>query len=88
MKLKYEIVFQPIGDMYLAVPVGEKASKCPNYVRLNRSSYAIMQCLTSDTTEDAMVEYFMQEYDVDEAIARRDVRNIVEWLRRSDFLTE
>ena len=30
----------------------------------------------------------MDEYDVDESIARRDVRTILEWLRSASFLLE
>lgn len=88
MKLKYNTVFQQVGDFYLAVPVGEDSKHCPNYIRLNRSSYIILKNLTEDTTEDALVKAFLEEYDVDESIARRDVNTIVEWLRSSAFLSE
>ena len=88
MKLKYETIFQPLGDFWLAVPVGEAAKNFANYIRLNRSSYIIVSSLVEETDEESLVKRFMDEYDVDESIARRDVRTIIEWLRSASFLLE
>ena len=70
------------------MPVGEAAKKFANYIRLNRSSYIIVSSLVKETDEESLVRRFMDEYDVDESIARRDVRTIIEWLRSASFLLE
>ncbi|MBR4319871.1 MAG: PqqD family protein [Oscillospiraceae bacterium] len=79
MKINSGFIAHDDGEEKLLVSTG--STKFSGLVRSNSTAGFIINCLTSDTTEDEIVAKMLQKYEVSDEIARRDVRKIVEQLR-------
>ena len=93
MKLKYKFVSQKVsdafdmGDTWVAVPVGRNAVKTNSMLQLNSTAAFIIAKLGEETTEEAIVDALMEEYDgVDRETAASDVHAMIEQLREKDLL--
>ena len=80
MKLKTGFITHQIQDTQMMVATGEAAKSFQGLVRSNETAAFIVNCLKSETTEEAIVENLLAEYDVPREIAARDVRGILEKL--------
>ena len=83
MKLKQGFITHTIQDTQIMVAVGDMAGRFHGLVRSNETAAFIVDALKEETTEEAIVEKLLAEYDVDRASARRDVRAI---LRKLDSI--
>lgn len=82
MKLKYNFVFQKVGEAYIGVSVLEDAEKYPGMLILNESSRDIAEKLRREISREELIAEVMEEYDGD-----RD--EITEWVDEVlDFLKE
>ena len=89
MRLKYQFVVRKMLGVIAAVPVGKNASKINAMLSLNESAAFIVEKLASDTTEEAIADALMQEYEgLDKETALRDVHKMIEQLREKDLLEE
>lgn len=87
MKLKEGFITHQIQDTQMMVAVGERARHFHGLVRSNETAAFIVDCLKSETTETAIVERLLEEYDVSREMAAQDVHAIIEKLRSIDALT-
>lgn len=82
MNFKVKIVFQPIGDFYLLVPVVQDATSYPNYIRLNATCYFIAKCIQDGLPEQQIVEKFASEFGISTELASRDVQLTIDGFRQ------
>ncbi|MCH5300498.1 MAG: PqqD family protein [Ruminococcus sp.] len=80
MKLKEGFITHTIQDTQMMVAAGEAAKSFHGLIRSNETAAFIVDCLKTDTTEDAIVDSLLAEYDVSREIAVQDVRDILEKL--------
>lgn len=89
MHLKYQFVVRKMLGVIAAVPVGKNASKINAMLSLNESAAFIIEKLATDTTEEAIADALIEEYEgVDKETALRDVHKMVEMLREKDLLED
>lgn len=88
MKLKEGIVFDKNGDDYVAVAIGEAGKVFNGLIRNNKTADFIMHELTTDKSEDDLVNALLEKYDVEEDVARKDVRRIVALLRENGLIDD
>ncbi len=81
MRLKEGFITHTIQDTQMMVAAGEAAKSFHGLIRSNETAAFIVNCLKTDTTEDAIVDSLMSEYDVSREIAEQDVRDILDKLR-------
>ena len=75
MKIKSGFVIQQVGSSYLAVATGERASEFRALVRLNGTGAFLWNLLAeSEKTEEELLAAVLDEYDVTEELALRDIR--------------
>ncbi len=79
MKLNSGFIAHNDGDDKLLVSTG--AVKFSGLVRSNRTAGFIISCLENDTTEEAIVEKMLEQYDAPREGIAADVKKIVEQLR-------
>ena len=82
----FEIV--EMSGEYMAIPLGKAASSLNGIVALNEASAFLLKQLSTPKTKDELVELLLNEYDVDEDLARRDVDVFVEALTKIDLIRE
>ena len=86
MKVKNEYVLRKVLDDYMAMPVGASADQ--GAIMLNETGAFLWEKLRETTTEEALREELLAEFDVDPETAEKDIRDFLEFLRRSGALEE
>lgn len=86
MKIKDGYILDTIGEQKIAVSLDAGKDKFNGMIKLNEVAAFLWEQLSSRTNEDALVDALMQRYCVEEATARKDVRNFVEKLAKSGIL--
>lgn len=89
MRLKYEFKsVDVVGDNF-AVPVVEGgASDFHGVLRVNGVTSDILSLLKEDTTEDAVVDAMMKEYNAGREDIAESVHRIIGQLREAELLVE
>ncbi len=80
MKLNKAFITHDDGDQKLLVSTG--ASKFSGLVRSNETAGFIIGCLEKDTTETEIVEKMQKKYDGPKDAMERDVKKVIEQLRK------
>lgn len=88
MKFKYEIVFQAIGDFYLAIPVGKTSGDCVSYIKINGSCYFIASRIDRGLSVEQIATEYMEEFGIDMDMAMRDVTYTIGSLREMGFVED
>jgi hypothetical protein len=86
MKLKEEIVLGSIDGNDFAIATGELSKKFNGIIKNNGTASYIFQLLKTEQSEDSIVCAILEKYEVDEATARADVKEILEQLKALDIL--
>ena len=86
MQINKDFTIQKVGDSYVAVPVGETSKTFHGMVKLNETGAFLWRELAKETTEDALVDALLSEYEVSREIAQRDVHRVVEMLKENGIL--
>lgn len=87
MKIKSGFVMEKVGGAYLAVATGARASEFKALVRLNGTGAFLWNQLSEgDKTKEELVEALLNEYEVDESVARADIDNVLSILSGAGIL--
>lgn len=87
MKIKNGFVIEKVGDDYLAVAVGTRADEFSGLVRMNSTGAFLWKLINEkDMTKDELLSAVLNEYDVDESIARADIDNFEKQLSDGGIL--
>lgn len=88
MKLKESFITHQIQNTQIIVATGDAAKYFHGLVRSNETAAFIVDCLKSETTEEAIVDRLLEEYDVPREIAANDVHDVIEKLKSIDALSD
>ena len=86
MKLNKGFITHDDGDQKLIVSTG--AVKFSGLVRSNETAGFIISCLENDTTEAEIVAKMQEKYDGLKEAMERDVKKIIEQLRKIGAIDE
>ncbi len=81
MKLKSGFVTHTVGKEQMMVAAGPAARSFHGLVRSNETAAFIINCLKKETTEQAIVEAMLEQYDAPRETVEQDVHRVVERLR-------
>ncbi len=85
MKIKEKFMLRKVADTYVVVPVGAAAADFHGMINLNSAGAFLWKALENDTTEDEVVAKFLEQYEIDEETARRDVSAFIRELENSNL---
>ena len=88
MKRKSGFIVREIAGKTVAIAVGSASKDFRGMLALNSTGLFIWNQLENDTTEENVVSELIKIYDVDEARARDDVRNIITVLKNAGIVEE
>lgn len=88
MKLKEGFITYQIQDTQVMVATGDATKHFHGLVRSNETSAFIVNCLKSETTEEAVVDRLLEEYDVSREVAAEDVHDVIEKLKSIGALSD
>lgn len=85
MKLKEGFLLRQVAGQTVVLPTGDELD-LNMMITLNDTGAFLWERLQDETTEDALVEALLGEYDVDEATARKSVAAFAQKLNDNGFL--
>ena len=88
MKLKYRFAEMQIADDMIAVPVGNGVQKFHGAFRINGVTKDIMDLLKEETTEKAIIESLLGQYDASRDEVAESVRLVISTLRAEGLLVD
>lgn len=88
MKLKYEFTVREIMGDYIMVPLGEGALAVSGMGTTNEVGAFICEKLTDDRSYDELLGCILDEFDVEEAVAKADLDEFLGRLRTLNLIQE
>ena len=85
MKLKEGFLLRTVAGQTVVLPTGDELD-LNMMITLNDTGAFLWEHLNEETSEDALVQALLGEYDVDEATARAAVTNFVKKLNDNGVL--
>lgn len=86
MNVRKQLVKRTIAGDVILVPVGDASLELKGLLTLNETGERMWDLLLQCDTEEALVQHMLEEYEVDEATLRTDVREFLAQLRQLDVL--
>jgi len=86
MKIKENYMLRKVADCYVVVPIGAAVAEFNGMINLNEVGAFLWRQLESDTTPEAVVAAVLDEYEVDEAVAKADVDKFVKELQEAGLI--
>ena len=86
MKVKKDFVARKVGETDIVVATGKAVKEFNGYITLNETGRFLWDNLCKDTDEKSLVSSLLEEYDVDEATATKDVKAFLEVLEKNNIL--
>ena len=77
MKVKDGFMLREIAGQWVVVPLGEMVVEFNGIITLTETGALLWRKLETGAEEDDLVNALMDEYDVDEATARADVKSFL-----------
>lgn len=88
MKLEKEFVLREIAGDYVIIPVGKTMIEFNGLITVNEVGVSIWNMLQNEVTFDQIVQGILNEYEVEESVAREDIREFLDQLIDGGILTE
>lgn len=88
MKLEKEFVLREIAGDYVIIPVGKTVIEFNGLITVNEVGVSIWNMLQNEVTFDQIVQGILNEYEVEESVAREDIREFLDQLIAGGILTE
>ena len=81
MKLKTGFITHQVGKEQMMVAAGPAAKVFHGLVRSNETAAFIVNCLKKETSEEAIVDAMLEQYEAPRETVAADVHRVVEKLR-------
>ena len=88
MKIKDGYILKTVAGCSVVVSSDVETMDFTNMLNLNGTGAFLWENLENETTEDELAKKLLCEYDVDEAVSRKDVSAFLENLRGAGLLDE
>ena len=85
MKIKKGFIVRTVGGECVAVPVGEMSKNFHGMINLNGTAEFLWNFYSEEHSLDEGVAALLNEYDVDESLARADVERFMGILLKNGF---
>ena len=87
LKIDKEFVLREIAGDYVIIPTGRTILEFNGLITVNEVGVSIWKMLQEDVTLEELVQGILEEYDVEESIARQDVGEFIDKLIENEMLT-
>ncbi len=88
MKIKDGFILRDVLGNSVVVATGKRTKEFNGMINLNSSSTFLWRILEKGATEEELVEKLLDEYDVEEEKARKDIKGFIEKLREAKLIEE
>ena len=88
MKVEKEFVLREIAGDYIIIPTGKTVLDFNGLVTVNEVGVSLWKMLQEDVTFEELVAGILDEYDVDETVAREDIREFLDKMTEGGILAK
>lgn len=88
MKIKDGFILKNVAGNYIIVPVGGELVDLGAMITANETGAFLWEKLKEDVSKDELAAALMNEYDVEENIAREDIDAFLDILKKNKMLNE
>lgn len=86
MKIKQGYILREVAGNYIVVAVGEAVKNFNGIINLNDTGAFLWKILQEGATEEQLKESLLNEYEVDDEIAERDIKAFINKLTEKGLL--
>ncbi len=86
MKIKQGFILREVAGNYIVVAVGNAVKDFNGVINLNETGAYLWKKLQDGADEEGLVKALLEEYEVEEDLARKDVKTFVEKLQGAKLL--
>lgn len=86
MKIKEGFILREIAGSFIVVAVGDAVKTFNGVINLNQTGAMLWKELANGGDKDALVKVLLDNYDVDEQIAKNDVDAFIAKLKGANLL--
>lgn len=86
MKLKQEFILREIAGDYILVPNGETIKDFNGLITMNEVGAFIWSKIPIAESREVLLSYIIDEYDVEEDIAKHDLDEFLKTLEKAEIL--
>lgn len=86
MRIEKEFVLREIAGDYIIIPTGKTVLDFNGLLTVNEVGVSLWKMLQEEVTFDQLVAGVLEEYDVEEAIAREDIQEFLDKLKEGGIL--
>lgn len=88
MKTSNEFIMREIAGEYVLVPIGKRAQTFQGLVTMNEVGALIWEMMEKESDIDQIVSGILDEYEVDEQTARKDVLDFIGFLKDCQIIED
>lgn len=88
MKINKEFILREIAGEYIFVPVGATALEFNGLITINEIGVLIWKQLQEGSDLESIVSKVLDEYEIDEDTARKDVVEFIDYLKEKNIVED
>lgn len=88
MRLKDDFILHNTGEDFVIIATGEATKNFNGIIKLNNMGGEIVGLLTTDISEDEIIKAIVEKYEVEYEIAREDILNLLDSLRKAGVILD
>ena len=86
MRINKEFILREIAGDYVIIPTGQTVLEFNGLITVNEVGVSLWNMLQEEVTEDDLVAGILKEYEVEEEVAREDIREFIDTLVTGNIL--
>lgn len=86
MQIKKDFVLREIAGDYIIIPTGQTALEFNGLITVNEVGVSLWKMLQNETTADKLLQGILDEYEVEEDVAREDIQEFLDALVKGGIL--
>ncbi len=86
MRIKKEFVLREVAGEYIIIPVGNTILNFNGLITVNEVGVSLWKMLQNDVTAEQLLQGILDEYEVEEDIAKEDIQEFLDTLVKSGIL--
>ncbi|HNX93067.1 MAG TPA: PqqD family protein [Syntrophomonas sp.] len=86
MKIKEGYMLREVAGNSVVVAVGKATLDFNGLITLNGTGAFLWKRLAKETSQEALLTALLDEYEIDEAIAKKDIAEFIDKLKGADLI--
>lgn len=86
MKIKKDFLLRTVAGQKVVVPTGDNVANFNAAITLNETAAFLWELLLEDRNEEELLANLLENYDVSEEIAKKDIEVFLTVLKENDIL--